>query len=549
MDVESGREAVSRSEWLWVARWVLLLTAAANLPYFLGYLLTPEGHRFLFLSTVNPADFHTYFAWAEQARQGHLFFRNLYTPEADARVVFHPLFYLIGRASDILGLSVSTVFHAARVTSGAGLLLYLYRLGAFLFKDVGQRRLFFWFATVATGLGGYLVLFRVVGTEHFLHDRVPADIHIPEAFALWSAALSPLFSLSILMMLALGRSWLSFLARGFTRSFWLGYLILILLPFVHPYDFFIVVPLIFIHAFFEALRRKILRPLLGVAVLMSALLPYACYLLFVFSQAPTLREWVESDRSSPPFYLYLAGIFFLLLPALASAGSRKLGSARFSFFLLWSLLAPLLAYLPFPFQRRLVEGWQIPLAVLAAVGTIRAGRIFPFLSLDSGGLRRPHRLYLIFSAFSLISVWATDLRVYAQRTFPYHVPTPYWNAFAQIASKLPESEGVLSSFSVGNFVPAYTGRFVYVGHLDQSLNRSDRQRRLIWFFSLRPTCRERASFMRGRGLGVLFFSPYERELGPFNPSDCPQFETMFSQGEVSLLRLRGARRPGAERGD
>lgn len=549
MDVAGGRKSgIARSEWVWVARWVLLLTLAMNLPYLVGYLLTPKGYRFLFLSTVNTADFHTYFAWAEQARQGHLFFRNLYTPEADARVVFHPLFYLVGRVAALCGLSVSTVFHAVRVVGGAGLLFFLYRLGAFLFDGLGPRRLFFWFATVTSGLGGYLTLLRVIRLEHFLSDRVPADIHIPEAFTLWSAALSPLFSLSILLMLLVACRWLLFLERGDARLLRLGFALLLLLPFVHPYDLFIIGPLIFCHALWETLRRRSLRPLLASLGLLSGLAPYVGYALFVLWKAPRLADWVEAPRLSPPIYFYLLGAFFLLLPALFAVGRPKLSRPRFSFFFIWACLSLLLAYLPLPFQRRLVEGWQLALAVLALLGLERLTGALPSLALSPVGLKRPHRLYLILSAFSLISILTTDIKVYAARVFPFHLSAAYWRAFEFLSHHAPLEGGVLSSFPIGSFIPAYTGRFVYLGHQDQSLNRPEREQRLIWFFSPRPTCQERADFMRRHRLRFLFFSPYEGELGPFNPSACPQFERVFSEGEASLFRLRGPWRSGAGRG-
>ena len=80
-----------------------------------------------------------YMAWMRQARDGHLFFTDLYTPEPHPRNFVNLLMWGFGTFARFTGFGLVEVYSYARIVFGALLVALLYALSGRLFTLPGQR--------------------------------------------------------------------------------------------------------------------------------------------------------------------------------------------------------------------------------------------------------------------------------------------------------------------------------------------------------------------------------------------------------------------------
>ena len=143
---------MNRREWRWVALVTLVLVIASSLPYFIAWVVAPEGAHFTGL-IFNPQDGNSYIAKMRQGFVGSWSFRLPYTSEPHAGALVYLFYLLLGHVARWMGLPLIVVYHVARAAGGAVMLLALYGLASRLSDDVGERRAMFLLAALGSGLG------------------------------------------------------------------------------------------------------------------------------------------------------------------------------------------------------------------------------------------------------------------------------------------------------------------------------------------------------------------------------------------------------------
>jgi len=112
-------------QWKFVLLWSAAIILLANIPYIFGYAIAPQNKMFMG-DARSFIDTNTYLAWMNQAADGHILFKNIYTTEPHSRMLFHPLFLLLGNLSRATGFSVITIHSMARIVFGFILLVFGY---------------------------------------------------------------------------------------------------------------------------------------------------------------------------------------------------------------------------------------------------------------------------------------------------------------------------------------------------------------------------------------------------------------------------------------
>src|SRR5262249_37927526 len=205
-----------------------------------------------------------------------------------------------------------------------------------------------------------------------------ADLDIPEAITLRSAVAQVHLTLGAALVYASIAAAIISLKRRSRTGAGVGGCLVSLVAIVHPFD--VVVVAIVAAATFaswpliEGRGSAAQRSPFGNAFRLAAWfgvasLPVLAYLLFLYLASDVGREWsrVISALSPPPIQ-YLIG--FGLVALFASAGFWLLWRGRRApgrIFVAWAVIQAALLYAPFSFQRRLVEGLQLPLSIAASV--------------------------------------------------------------------------------------------------------------------------------------------------------------------------------------
>jgi hypothetical protein len=537
-------EPVSRAELRWAAGWAAVVLAVTCLPYAVVWWYTPLGAVFPW--TLFGADDHgVYYAWARQARDGDLLFRNLFTTEPQRGVSFHLYFLLLGWLSRLPGLDVPLACHLGRVLCGAGALVLVYRLAAFYSADLLARRCAFWIAAVGGGLGWLFWTDTIRQTE-------PVDVWQPEALISLSLYVNGLYGASLALMLGFVVCLLHAERHGARWVLGAG-LCLLVLGNIHSYD---VIHLALAWGLYLALRTVLERRLpwraLGQAALAGLVAtPAVAYMGWLYLAEPVFRERADVPTRSGPLSLYLLG-FGLLLPA-ALAGLFVLrrqrspdeeGAGPPALLPAWALAGIAAAYLPFAFQRKMIMGAEIPLVVLAGLGVAAVAQ--------AGGKRL--RLPPAVPAALLIAVLAVtparflvrDVRMALDRNLvstqahPAYWPEANFQVLAWLGANTPRDAAVLCFPLNGVFVPGFAGRSVYAGHFGETPRFAERFPEVRRFYA-RADGAERRAFIRRHGITHVLWGPAEREFagpGARDPAEESFLREVFRAGETRVFAVQ-----------
>jgi hypothetical protein len=297
-------------------------------------------------------------------------------------------------------------------------------------------------------------------------------------------------------------------------------------------------------------RRLPLREGLALAALGLVLAPFIAAYALQFNRHPVWRSFLAQDIvPSPPLWYYMAGYGFIFALALPGAWHvLKRRDERQWLLVAWPVLACLASYVPLSAQRRMIFAAVIPLAALAAIGlqravvpTIQQSRLASWLSAkDYSRERLGGLLTALVVALASISnlLLLSGSTVSAATAHPSITqPAAVEEALVWLGEHSPADAVVLSSYRVGNIIPARTGRRVVWGHWDETAFFDEKRADVAVFFDSATPGGERQAILARYGVDYLFYGPEERPLGQFDPYTAPYLEETYRNQMVTIYRI------------
>lgn len=532
--------------------WAVIAAAllAIALPYVWAALITPAGFEYAGL-LYNPDDQNVHLAWARQARDGHFFFRDLFTTEGlvnGERPFFTNIFsWLLGVISST-GVPLVVVYHAARLLGAALTLWWFYALCATLTADRRVRFTALLLAAFGGGAGWLAPLFHQVPLlrGRAFVDRPDLEIFglshpmMPEAFTFASAFV---FSLNIVSMALLtlvylltrracvSGSWRTALGAGCAA---------LLLANIHTYD---VLPLNVVMLLWAAWSSPLARGIrtradgstpadnpriswMAPLLIVLFTLPPLGYQAMVFARSAEFQTKALTPTPAPtPLDILLS--YGLLMPLAlwgvwSALRDRRFAAARGPLLLMtaWTVVTLLLIYAPVSFARKMIEGVHLPLCFLAACGLVDAVSRVPGMAV---------RRALAGGAIALMCVsslqfvaWCIGNAQDNNRSRPGLMPPLYLPATDSAALRfldaLPASQkagrAVLCLPLLGNYLPRETGMHVFIGHWAETLNYKERKlSQTIRFYRGEMAADEARAWLRDNRIGYVVSGSYEKQLG------------------------------------
>jgi hypothetical protein len=288
-------------------------------------------------------------------------------------------------------------------------------------------------------------------------------------------------------------------------------------------------------------RRRIPWQETGLALLTGVLpLGPVAYNAWVFSANPAFRIWAAQNLILSPHPVhYLLGYALLLPPAIWGAvKARRSGDERRLLPVAWVLVAPVLLYLPFNLQRRMIALVQVPLALLAAQGL----RIW-FGDGEGKGRRWAQVAYVAVAGLSNVLLVAGSLGPIGHREPPIFRPGAEVAALDWLAEHSTRDQIVLSSVEVGNYVPARTDLRVFAGHGPETLHFEEKEEAVHRFFQADAEDAWRLSLLGEYGIAYVFYGPQEGALGDWNPSTANYLTPIYDQAGYTLFQVTGEGQP------
>ncbi|HWQ03856.1 MAG TPA: hypothetical protein VN452_00720 [Longilinea sp.] len=529
-----------QKRWLWsFTVFTILLTA---IPYLIGF--ANEGVDWVFTGFVfGVEDGNSYIAKMLLGTTGDWLFRTPYTTlPQNGFLAFLP-YILLGKLAGgkEIHLQLVMLFQLFRA---AGIICFVFASYGFTKVFILDERRQRWAVVLATFGGGlgWLVIF---GLKTGGFEQLPLEFYSPESFGFLGVFGLP--------HLAIARALLLWGLAGFLTKppgnpflygmkigvFWL------LLGFMQPLTIVtgwavvgsvIILSWIFILIWKPDLRTKQedlrswqnhLKTAFGMILVSS---PMVIYNFFSFTFVPVLRGWSQQNiiLSPPPGdYLLAYGVMipFALVGIVRAVRTKDW---IWAIPIAWVVIFPILAYLPYTLQRRLPEGVWLAWIVLALFGVEGFAHRWKLLSaalIGSG----------IISTFVFFagSIWAVSTPAE-----PLYKPMEKINGYIYLADNVSPGSNILSSYSVGNSLPAWAPVHVVIGHGPESVNLSDLKPQVEGFFSTNELDRDRIAFIKNERVGYLFYGPDEHLLGEWNPENAAFLKEIYSRDGYTIYQVK-----------
>jgi hypothetical protein len=463
-------------------------------------------------------------------------------------------------------VNYDVMYQLMRVVSAVLFLLVLYRMCAWFFTDVRRRRTAFLITALMSGLGWILVVMKYTVTQGELIN--PLDVFVAEPNTFFSILAFPHFIAALLYVLSF-----DLVLRGQKKN-QLRYAVYaglwaLFMGWQHAYDLFIVYGVLGAYAALLLVRdRKLPWYVIKATIIVGLISAWpGLYSFLLTSLDPVwkgvLAQFDNAGVFTPPLYRLpillgvplLLALFTVAADLVARRRARGLGgplpvtdpainSDNDIFIKAWFLVSFGLIYLPFDFQIHMLNGWQIPIAMLATRAVF--DYIAPFARERAPRLGDARTVQKMLVVVTLLIILPTNLYLWSWRfvdlrrhDHPYYLHREELTAMRWLESNVKPGDVVLSSLTVGQYVPMLTGAHSYLGHWAQTLDFYGKSQAVDRFFNPATPEAERRAILDAHSVDYIFVGPAERELGAFDPGQSSEFRMVHSTPLVSVYAPAG----------
>lgn len=551
----SGRQSQAMftvREWVFVGVVILVVLALTAIPYVFAYRSAPPDRQFMGVM-VNIPDHFQYFSWMRESRD-KILVPNQLTPEPSTPLLFNFLWWTLGRAEAVTGLSYDALYQIARWLAGAFVMVATYFFCGVVFTNRAKRWTAFLVGTVTSGLGWLLVAEKTL-------RRLP-DVNSP--FAIYTSEPNTFFNILAFPHFAIAAGLITLIfalvllgqRSQSLRYAWGAAALSLLLGVQHSYDMFIIYPVIGLYALLIWLRDRRF-PLylfkLGLIVVLVSMWP-ALQAFYITTADEVwkgvLSQFDNAGAWTPPPYLLpvLMGLAWLLaIWALDIKTPWRDRDDTHLFLLAWFLSHFALVYIPLNFQIHLLSGWQVVTGALATIGLYT--RVLPWLQRRLPNVSR-QRLALAASVALVLVVIPTNVYLLVWRfvdlrryDYPFFVEKDKLAALDYLETQAQPDDVVLSSLTVGQYVPALTGARAFLAHWAQTLDFYTKEQLVQQFFTDTTTDDQRLDILKTYSVDYVIASNLELGLdaakasGGYDPSSSPFLTEVFRQGETAVYQV------------
>ena len=540
---------ISRAEWAFPIFLALVVLVATGLPYLAGWFVsTPDQVFEGFVIDVDDA--HSHLAKMQQGYLGEWEYHILFTPEPHDGVYINVFYITLGHVARLLGSNLVITYHGARMIFGFIYLLTAYTFIAFFLPDLTRRRLAYVLICFSSGLGWLALLF---GGSFVAGDITPVDFWLIEMYSYLTVMVFSHTSLALTLMLVVFALTLRYLETNRWTAIAAATTGAVAISLIHPYSLLVIDLVIAGHWLLSTIRRRQiwLLPLPGLLVLALAPMPIVAYQYVAISGNPILSAWqAQSFTFSPAPWHYVLGYGVVLALSIPGGWWALRQNGRWPLLALWPLIVIPLLYAPIVFnlQRRLIEGVQVPLCILATVGmtryvlpAVRHSRLAASLSARGYpswrsellvrnvlvALTLPSTLLLILSASLAAISGVPDDMIYSAG----EIAAVDW-----LGDNSSRDDTVLASYAIGGFIPARIGHRVFMGHWAETVDLPTKRAAADRFYGAAGDD-ERRAILGQYGIVYVLYGPREREMGHFDPAQTDYLTPVFTDCGVSVFQV------------
>jgi hypothetical protein len=535
---------------LFVTGVIFIVLVVTSLPYVFAYISSPADKQFMGVILDVP-DHWQYFSWMRELTYSNLALDKM-TPEINPPVFFNLLWWILGRLGRLIGADFIFMFQILRVTAIILFLVVTFILCRRFLKDKLQQRIAFLAVTFTSGLGWVWVVMKYSlwhGNLYF-----PLDLYVAEGNSFLSMLGYPHFIAALLYIFVFE---LVFRSEE-KKNLWYAVLAGVIAQFLgwqHAYDLITVYGVLGAYGLLLIVRdRRFPMPLFtsGTIVVLLSCAP-AIYSVFITNANPVWQEillqFKNADVYTPnPLHLPILMGFSFLLAIFYVIRRNPLHLKQFDnqelFLLGWFLITFVLIYLPVDYQIHLLNGWQIPISILATMALFQY--IIPFIEKRIEKRKNTEKPINISKAVSFVFILIllpTNLYLFFWRfielsrgDYPYYLYKDETAAIDWLDENAAEDDAILSSLTVGQYIPALTGSHAFLAHWADTLDFFDKRAMVDEFYSSNTTDQVRRQILDTYGVDYIFWGPSEKLLGKFDPQDSEYLNLEYDSNQVQIFK-------------
>lgn len=530
-NTQTRRVLIARAEWYWALGVSVLILLFSTLPYLAGYASETTEWRFGG-AVFDRQDYNVHLASIQIGLRGEWQYRMLYTSEEMPPASIKLFYVFLGQVGRVIPLTPPLLYEIARWIAGLGMLLTLYALAAQFIRAIAWRRVAFLIGALGSGLGWLLLILRWQPQPHVS----PIDFWLIDLYGFFSLLVFPHFSAVMALL------WLTIVTmrQHWTTHQWrwlvLALICVVGMQIIQPFGSIIVTAVLLAYAVWGGLARAMRFPFTSLSLFILAQIPLGLYTFLILFRDPLWSAFsAQNITLSPEPVYYVLGLGIPGLLAIFGIGyvvQQRLERAYL--LVVWLIVVAVLVYLPFASQRRFTIGVSAPIGVLAALGLRNVLLRCRWLRRLRGAILLLTLATTMFSTFYLTLGSALLVSARAPRLFD---PAPVVEAIDWLGTVSDDQAVVLSSERTGNLIPARIGRRVYVGHEMETLAYARKAQEVERFFGTEMRDDERDALLESLGCRFVFWGPYERALGDFQPARMTSLRLVYSNESVSIFQV------------
>ncbi len=542
-----GKWLSSEKWFVWAVIAVILLVT--SIPYVYAYLSTPADKQFMGIMLDVP-DHAQYFSWMRELSTQSLA-SNKMTPEANRPLFFNLLWWGLGRLGRLAGVGYAVMYQLMRVSAIILFLLVVYRLCRWFIQDEIIRKTAFLMITFTSGLGWLLVVIKYIGGKEMLF---PLDVYIAEGNTFLGMLGYPHFIAAALYIFTF-----DLLLRGQAQgkvhyAVWAG-IFTLFMGWQHAYDLVSVYAVWLAYAVLLAIRdRKLPWHAIRSGVILGAISVWpALYSVALTSMDPVwkavLKQFANAGVYTPnllhlpilfgfTFLLAVYGIIRMNPLRIKALDDRKL------FIVGWFLVTFLVIYLPVDYQIHLLNGWQVPMVILAVAVIFEV--IAPWATrITRKSLQlKPEMTRRIVALGVLVLIIPTNLYLWSWRfldlsrhTYPYYLYKDELDAMGWLEKNAQPEDVVFSSLTTGQYIPAMTGTHAYLAHWAQTLDFFTKTQNVDNFLQGNLDRTEQLRLLTEGSVDYIFWGPAEKAYDETWTPDLSILKPAYQNGLVTIYRV------------
>jgi len=484
--VKSLIKNITKKEWHWLVLISLILLVIVFAPTVFGIMSTPPGFQFTGLKIPDEGDYWTFFSRLEQSRQGNVFHQYLYSTEPMPKVLFFPVWSMMGLIGGGLGLTSQQAFYFFQLILIPILVISLFLLISQFIKERAWKIVTLVATVFATGSDW---LFWPMFKNKF--NWLGFDLGLPDTHILTGVYHSPHIIFLLIFICWIFIALLELERTGRTYYSWLAGIFSMLLFLSHPYQVIPLLGTVTLYFFYQSVIKN-------QAWLIKKLLPFiflnlltGAYLFYLWSSFDVIKSWNQHNDvlnnllNGPAWVLLLLSSYSIfgllaLFKIYHTIKNKKAGD--YLLLIIWTAVIIISLSLPIQWKGKMILGLSIPITILGSMGlkfiwekvrSFLLKSIFIWLIVV---LTLPSGSFLIGHHFSRYQLASQTLDT------EFYLPKDVIAGLIWLRT-IPDDAIVLSWPAYSMMVPAYSGRKVYAGFIYETLNYENKFRATVQFFT------------------------------------------------------------------